>query len=147
MECFTHSLCAVMKFFETNILKVTKISKWKKSTCTLQVCVNRVQIHIKITQEIENIQSFFVKNYGSMLSKPLYILSTQLSALLSFSIWKCARICPTFKTGSYSDIINYPLISITSNFAKVFEFCICICTPVHHNISTWFHAKYNTLSI
>lgn len=68
------------------------------------------------------IPSFLVRDARHVFAKPLkIIINLSVKSSVFPDAWKRARITPVFKKGDYSMIENYRLISILSNFAKVFE--------------------------
>lgn len=70
----------------------------------------------------DGIPPIFIKNCGTVLVRPLYIIyNKSLSSGRFPSLWKIAKIVPIYKSGCKTNVKNYRPISLLSCFAKVFE--------------------------
>ena len=71
---------------------------------------------------LDGISSYILKIAGSVVSKGLAnIFNILISTGTFLDSWKIAKVAPTFKEGSKSEIDNYRPISILSTVARVFE--------------------------
>ena len=81
-----------------------------------------LKLNNKLTSGVDQIPSFIVKDCRSVFVRPLHMLFNLSLKTSTFpNIWKQARICPVFKKGDPTMVVNYRPISILSNLSKVFE--------------------------
>lgn len=99
------------------------------SVCELRRAVRKIKPNF--TMGVDNIPAFFVKDCISCLELPLcHLFSLILKQGVFPKQWKVSKICPVFKSGNKSCILNYRPIGIIPNFAKIFE------SIVSHNVSS-----------
>ncbi|XP_063921244.1 uncharacterized protein LOC135136047 [Zophobas morio] len=104
------------------------------------------------TMAHDGVPSFLLKDCAYVFIKPcLYLFNLILRCGLFPVIWKKAIVCPIFKKGSQSKIVNYRPISLLCNFAKVFESILFkdIYASTKTNLSQFQHGfmeKRSTIS-
>ena len=96
-----------MQFTEDDIIKAAKSFK------------------ADLTSGYDLIPAFIVRDCAYILAKPLCSLfNLSLNDQHFPDMWKVASICPMFKSGNRSNIVNYRPVSLIPNFSKLFEKCI-----------------------
>lgn len=75
---------------------------------------------------VDLIPGSFVAKSGEVFVKPLtLIFNKSISTGVFPARWKVARLCPIFRNGDKTQIVNYRPIAILCAFSKVYEICLC----------------------
>lgn len=98
-----------------------------------EVLCNLLKIKSNFTSGPDHIPGFILHDYAEFLAFPLTVIFNLCLNKSTFpSSWKLSRVCPVFKKGARSDVINYRPIAIISNFSKVFE--LLLSTVISHHV-------------
>ena len=80
------------------------------------------QVKNKKTAGLDLVPAYIVKDCYNIFCEPLLHIYNLILKTSTFpSIWKKVKVCPVFKSGDHTNIVNYRPIAILSNFSKVFE--------------------------
>jgi hypothetical protein len=75
-----------------------------------------------VTYGPDLIPAFVIRDCANVFSTPLLILFNLIFKMCAFpSQWKISSICPVYKKGDKSKIVNYRPIAIINYFSKIFE--------------------------
>ena len=80
------------------------------------------------------IPAFLIKDSAVVFTKVLlFIFNLMLRNATFPQKWKMSRVCPVYKKGESSEVINYRLITIICNFGKIFE--IILHSTIYSHVS------------
>ena len=80
------------------------------------------------------IPAFLIKDCAVVFTKMLLFIFNLMLRSASFpQKWKISRVCPVYKKGESSEIINYRPITIICNFGKIFE--IILHSTIYSHVS------------
>lgn len=86
----------------------------------------------KMTMGLDSVPAFLIRDCSAVFALPLTIIFNLIFKTSYFpDKWKTSRICPVFKKGDKTDLINYRPITIICNFGKVFEIYLHSILSIH----------------
>lgn len=117
------------QFFQGVYVQSSSVNT-EKDTCTL-LSINifhsvtdeeTVTAFNKLKKKVISGSSFFIKDCVIMFTKPLsLIFYFCLESIVYPNKQKVIRLCPVFKSGDKTKILNYRTIALLCKFSKVFE--------------------------